>query len=263
MKVSLIWRTDDAEKLIVRMARVSNPKNADNWETGPKLLRYLLKEKHVSPFEMADMCLEIETERDISAQIIRHSSFSFQEFSTRYAKTLKAECPEIRRQDTKNRQNSFDDFDELDKQDFRRRVTRVVAQAYAEYERLLEDGVAKECARRILPLCTPTTILMKGSLRSWLFYLALRTQPSTQLEHRRVAQSALEIFHREFPIIAEAFFGTNTSSDSHSPERIFTLDEELHAQIEAEVYDASGASSKPQVNQTATRGHSPILPHPN
>ncbi len=205
-KVELIWATPDAEKLIVKMARVSNPANEDNWETGPKLLRYLLKHKHVSPFEMACMCVKIHTERDIAAQILRHSSFSFQEFSTRYQKTGAADVPRFRRQDEKNRQNSFDDIHPTHQDDFQRRTYGVFSDIFTLYESLLRDGVAKETARRILPLCTPTTMYMQGNLRSWIHYIQVRTSEDTQLEHRQVALQCLRIFKECFPTVAEAAF---------------------------------------------------------
>jgi thymidylate synthase (FAD) len=207
MKVELIHCTPDAERLIVKMARVSAPENADNWETGPKLLRYLIKHRHWSPFEMASMCIEIETERDIAAQILRHRSFSYQEFSTRYSKTAPAEIPALRRQDTKNRQNSTDDLDPELASSLMTQAAGVLVTAYRAYDRLLEAGVAKECARRILPLCTPTTLYMHGTLRSWLHYIDVRTDPGTQLEHRQIAEGCREIFRQQFPIIAEAAWG--------------------------------------------------------
>ena len=206
MRVELVHCTPDAEKLIVKIARVSNPKNENNWETGPKLLRYLLEHKHISPFEMASMCLKIETERDIAAQIIRHRSFSFSEFSTRYAQTSIAEIPQFRRQDTKNRQNSFDDLPEDDEIRFRSAAGNIIGKAYGVYEAMLAQGVAKETARRILPLCTPTTLYMHGTLRSWIHYIQLRTGNGTQLEHREIAEECRQIFSNCFPAIAEAAF---------------------------------------------------------
>lgn len=207
MGVKLIHCTPDAERLIVKMARVSAPENADNMETGPRLLRYLIKHRHWSPFEMASMCVQIETERDIAAQILRHRSFSFQEFSTRYAKTAPAEIPALRRQDTKNRQNSFDDLEFELAEKLMTKAGGAMIAAYRAYDDMLEAGVAKECARRILPLCTPTTLFMHGTLRSWLHYIDVRTDPSTQLEHRVIAEGCRDIFSREFPVIAEAAWG--------------------------------------------------------
>jgi thymidylate synthase (FAD) len=137
------------------MARVSNPANQDNWDTGPKLLGYLIKHKHWSPFELVSMCVQIETERDIAAQILRHRSFSFQELSTRYTQTGQAAPIELRRQDTKNRQNSFDDLPEDVVKRFTSQIHVLTRNLYLTYEKMLQAGVAKECARRILPLCTP------------------------------------------------------------------------------------------------------------
>ena len=206
MRVELVHCTPDAEKLIVRMARVSNPANQDNDATAPKLLRYLIRHSHWSPLEMASMCLKIDTERDIAAQIIRHRSFSFQEFSTRYAQTSIAEIPKFRRQDDKNRQNSFDDLPEDDEIRFRSAAGNVIGKAYGVYEAMLAQGVAKETARRILPLCTPTTLYMHSTLRSWIHYIQLRTGNGTQQEHREIAEECQQIFSRCFPAIAEAAF---------------------------------------------------------
>lgn len=205
-KVELVWATPDAEKLVVKMARVSNPTNEDNWETGPKLLGYLMKHNHWSPFEMVNMCVKIETERDIAAQILRHRSFSFQEFSTRYSKTQPAEMPTFRRQDRKNRQNSFDDIHPTYQQDLQIAAGRVISDAFLLYESLLERGVAKETARRVLPLCTPTTMYMQGTVRSWMHYIALRTLKDTQLEHRVIAEQCQKVFARCFPEIANVAF---------------------------------------------------------
>lgn len=206
MNVTLTHATQQAESLIVEMARVSNPDNAKNSDTAPKLLRYLIKHKHWSPFEMASMCLKIETERDIAAQIIRHKSFSYQEYSSRYAKTFPAEIINVRRQDEKNRQNSIDDFSADEKEWAAAKTAVVIANSYLVYEELLELGVAKECARRVLPLCTPTTLYMHGTLRSWIHYIDLRTEKGTQLEHRDVANKCKEIFTKKFPSIAHAAF---------------------------------------------------------
>jgi thymidylate synthase (FAD) len=209
MRVDLVHCTPDAEKLIVRMARVSNPANQDNDATAPRLLRYLIKHSHWSPLEMASMCLKIDTERDIAAQILRHRSFSFQEFSTRYAQTSIAEIPAFRRQDEKNRQNSFDDLPQDDEIRFRSAAGKVIGNAYGIYEAMLAQGVAKETARRILPLCTPTTLYMHGTLRSWIHYIQLRASNETQLEHRQIAEECRDIFRDCFPVIAEAAFKEN------------------------------------------------------
>jgi len=204
MITKLIHVTPDAERLIVKMARVSAPDNQDNWETGPKLLRYLIKHKHWSPLEMASMCVEIETERDIAAQILRHRSFSFQEYSTRYAKTFPAEMPAVRRQDAANRQNSIDDFPASAKAAWDVAIGKQLTEAYALYQKMLDSGVAKECARRVLPLCTPTTLFMHGTLRSWVHYIELRSSEGTQLEHRQIALECKNLFSKQFPIIAAA-----------------------------------------------------------
>lgn len=206
MSVELIHCTPQAEALIVKMARVSNPANADNSATAPKLLRYLIAHQHWSPFEMASLCVKVETERDIAAQILRHRSFSFQEFSTRYARTSIAEIPQFRRQDAKNRQNSLDDLPQEDQERLAREAGELITKAYGLYYALLEQGVAKETARRILPLCTPTTLYMHGTLRSWIHYIHVRTDLSTQLEHRQIADQCREIFAKQFPTIAEAAF---------------------------------------------------------
>ena len=206
MNVALVHCTPDAERLIVEMARVSNPANQGNHDTAPRLLRYLIRHQHWSPFEMASLCVKIETERDIAAQILRHRSFSFQEFSQRYAVASMPEVPAFRRQDTANRQNSTDDLDAEAVARFTSAAAQHIGKAYGLYEAMLAQGVAKETARRILPLCTPTTLYMHGTLRSWLHYIQLRCGPETQLEHRLVAQACRAIFAEQFPVIAEAAF---------------------------------------------------------
>lgn len=210
--VSLVWRTDEAERMIVRTARVSAPKNEDNMDTGPKLLRYLIKHRHWSPFEMANMCLEIHTTRTISPQILRHKSFSFQEFSQRYANTNEIGrplIPHLRAQDPKNRQNSSDDLAErLGKAklaDYYRRMNVLVEDAEHLYQEMLSDGIAKECARAILPNA-PTKMYMNGTLRSWLHYIDLRTANGTQQEHKEIAEQCKTIFKQQFPIISEAMW---------------------------------------------------------
>ena len=213
MKVKLTWITPNAEEMIVKMARVSAPKNQDNMETAPKLLRYLIKHKHWSPFEMANMCVEIHTNRSISPQILRHRSFSFQEFSQRYADTRElgsASIPHLRRQDLKNRQNSTDDLAETLGPDklasLYRRTSQLFEEAEHLYQEMVSSGVAKECARMVLPLNTPTSLYMNGTLRSWIHYLQLRCDPGTQLEHREIAEAIKRIFCKEFPVIGEAIF---------------------------------------------------------
>ena len=207
MATELIWATPNAEQLIVKMARVSNPSNENNMETAPGLLRYLIKHKHWSPFEMASMCVKINTERDISAQILRHRSFSFQEFSTRYAVVnWTTSLPELRRQDRKNRQNSFNDLSEDVINKYNGRILDLFTEIQTLYGDMVEDGIAKETARRILPLCTNTSLYMSGTLRSWIHYLQLRCDVATQLEHRLIANEVKEIFAKKFPVIAEAAF---------------------------------------------------------
>jgi thymidylate synthase (FAD) len=198
--------TPKAEEIIVELARVSNPSNAKNMDTAPQLLRYLINHKHWSPFQMAHMTVTIQTERDIAAQILRHKSFSFQEYSTRYAEAQTYTVPELRRQDFKNRQNSIDDIAEDYKQHYKQRIVDLLDLVQDLYQDMLHDGIAKECARRILPLCTKTTMHMTGDLRSWIHYIQIRTDVSTQLEHRRIAEQCKEIFCNQFPIIGEAAF---------------------------------------------------------
>jgi len=208
--VKLVWCTPNAEELIVRMARVSAPKNQDNMETAPKLLRYLLNNKHISPFEMANMCVEINTTRAISPQILRHRSFTFQEFSQRYADSNEIghlEMPHLRRQDLKNRQNSIDDFDIDQLSSYYRRIGQLFEDADHLYKEMISKGVAKECARSVLPLATPTRLYMNGNLRSWITYISLREKHGTQMEHMIIAKDIKTIFCGQFPIIAEAMGG--------------------------------------------------------
>ena len=204
MSARLLWVTPNAEKMITKMARVSAPKNQDNFDTAPKLLRYLNKHGHWSPYEMANMCVEINTTRAISAQIIRHRSFSFQEFSQRYADVSElgsAVIPHLRRQDLKNRQNSIDDFDPEEIGGFYRRISQLFEDSEHLYREMVSQGIAKECARNILPMGTQTRIYMNGTLRSWIHYLQLRCDPSTQIEHRQIAEEIKRIFWQQFPII--------------------------------------------------------------
>ena len=210
MTVQLTWTTPNAEELIVKMARVSAPKNQDNMDTAPKLLRYLIKHKHWSPFEMANMCVEIETTRAISPQILRHRSFSFQEFSQRYADVSalgSSVIPHLRRQDFKNRQNSIDDLSSDALGGYYRRIGQLFEDAEHLYREMVSAGVAKECARSVLPIATQTRMYMNGTIRSYIHYLQVRTDPSTQLEHREIAMAIKDIFCKEFPIIGEAVFG--------------------------------------------------------
>jgi len=201
--------TTDANHLIAELARVSNPANQASRETAPRLIKYLIKHEHWSPFEMANMCVEINTTRAISAQIIRHRSFSYQEFSQRYSDVGhlgSAVIPHLRRQDLKNRQNSINDLTAEEVSGFYRRISELFEESEHLYMEMVSAGVAKECARGILPLNTRTRIYMNGSIRSWIHYLQIRSGPETQLEHRQIAQEILAIFERELPDVYEAAF---------------------------------------------------------
>lgn len=205
--VELVHATPEAEHLITDMARVSAPKNQGNYDTAAKLIKYLIKHKHWSPFEMATMCVEINTTRDIAAQIIRHRSFSFQEFSQRYANIKELgtiQVPELRRQDTKNRQNSIADLDTELVIAFQARIRMLFSEAQELYDDMTEAGVAKECARKVLPMNSPSKIYMNGTLRSWIHYIDLRASAGTQKEHSEIAKAAQVIFNKQFPVIAEA-----------------------------------------------------------
>ena len=205
----LIWVTPDAEQLIGKIARVSNPKNEDNPNV-EGLLRYLIKHKHWSPFEMASMCVEIHTTRAIAPQILRHRSFSFQEFSQRYAiptDTFATVLPELRRQDTKNRQNSIDDIKPETQEYFKQRIDDHFRQGVQLYESMLHSDIAKECARAVLPLNTVTRLYMSGTIRSWLHYVDLRGDNGTQREHMSIARSIGEILDTELPTVAKAMWG--------------------------------------------------------
>jgi thymidylate synthase (FAD) len=193
---------DTAEDLISYCARVSNPENQFNTETAPRLLKYLIQHKHWSPMEMASMTVEIKTSRAIAAQILRHRSFSFQEFSQRYSSAAKIEKPVMRYQAKKNRQSS-EDIAELPSS-IKQKLSNHIQDGIILYTQLQEHGIAKECARMILPLCTETTLYMTGNIRSWVHYLELRTQQDTQLEHRVVADEIKQIFIANFPVISEA-----------------------------------------------------------
>ena len=209
---TLINCTPDAEKNIAYCARVSNPNNQDSNNISG-LLNYCIKNKHWSIFEMAFMTLEINTSRGIAAQILRHRSFTFQEFSQRYADTsyLTEEIPtfDLRSQDHKNRQNSIDDIDQEVISKWNRHIREHFAKGKALYDSMIQDGIAKECARFILPLATPTRLYMSGSIRSWIHYIELRSSNGTQKEHRNIALSCKHIFTVEFPIIAKALGWTN------------------------------------------------------
>lgn len=208
-KCKLVWITPDTEEIIAYLARVSNPAGQNNSETAPKLIRYLIKHLHWSPFEMASMCVEINTTRAISAQILRHRSMKFQEFSQRYADVGSlgsAHLPHLRRQDLKNRQNSIDDLKPELISDYYRRIGSLYEESQHLYQEMVSNGVAKECAREILPLGSPTRLYMKGDIRSFLFYVAVRSGPETQLEHREIALEIKDILRKEIPVIYEAFF---------------------------------------------------------
>ena len=202
--VQLVHSTTNGDDLLAYMARVSNP-TAKPGDPAERLIKYLIKHKHWSPFEMVNMCVEIETTRSVAAQILRHRSFSFQEFSQRYAKVTKpANLPQLRRQDTKNRQNSIDDLDTTTVQEFNVKMQSLFDLSQNLYNEMLEAGVAKECARDVLPLSTPTKLYMNGSLRSWIHYIDLRTANGTQHEHKLVAQGAKQVFQQQFPLAFEA-----------------------------------------------------------
>ena len=206
MKVTRIQSTPDAEKTMAYIARVSNPNNQDN-EKFAGLLKYCIKHQHWSVFEQSSMTLEIETTRAIAAQILRHRSFTFQEFSQRYAASTELgdiPLPQLRRQDTKNRQNSTDDLDEFVTQKLQMQMQTLFDSASALYNQMLEEGVAKECARMVLPLATPTRIYMTGSCRSWIHYINLRSAHGTQKEHMDLVENIREVFKYQFPVVSEA-----------------------------------------------------------
>ena len=205
--VKLVSITPDAEKTMAYIARVSNPSNQDN-DNFSGLLKYCIKHQHWSVFEQSSMTLEIETTRAIAAQILRHRSFTFQEFSQRYADTnliaTKIPLPALRKQDLKNRQNSTDDLDEFVKQDIEMTITAHFNHAEKLYKRMLEAGVAKECARMVLPLATPTRLYMTGSCRSWIHYINLRSAHGTQKEHMDIAHECRKVFTEQFPVVSQA-----------------------------------------------------------
>lgn len=212
MITKLISVTPDAEQTMAYIARVSNPSNQNN-EKYAGLLAYCIKHNHWSVFEQSSMTLEIETTRAIAAQILRHRSFTFQEFSQRYADSSmlanKIPLPELRRQDTKNRQNSIDDLDDFVIQNLEIQMQTLFDSSMALYQQMLERGVAKECARNVLPLCVGTRIYMTGSCRSWIHYINLRTANGTQKEHMQVAESCKQIFIEQFPTVSEALEWSN------------------------------------------------------
>ena len=207
MEVKLISVSPDSEKHMAYCARVSNPNNQDN-DNYAGLLRYCIKHQHWSIFEQAFMTLEINTTRGLAAQILRHRSFTFQEFSQRYADTnlldTNIPLPELRRQDTKNRQNSIDDIPEEQSKMLLGRIQNYFNEGLDLYNELLREGIAKECARFVLPLATPTRIYMSGSVRSWVHYIDLRSGHGTQKEHMDIANACKTIFTEQFPTVSEA-----------------------------------------------------------
>ena len=206
-KVELVSITPDAEKTIAYCARVSNPSNQEN-ENYSKLLKYCIDHGHWSIFEMANMVLEINTTRGIAAQILRHRSFSFQEFSQRYADAShlgeSIDIPDLRTQDPKNRQNSIDDLNEYKETIYKSQMRELFARSKYLYDLMVKDGVAKECARFVLPLATPTRMYMNGTVRSWIHYINLRESNGTQKEHMDVANKCKGIFTKQLPQISEA-----------------------------------------------------------
>jgi len=207
MTATLISVTPDAEKHIAYCARVSNPSNQGN-DSFEGLIKYCIKHKHWSIFEQAFLTVELSTTRAIAAQVLRHRSFTFQEFSQRYADSTvlgdKIPLPELRRQDTKNRQNSTDDLDPFLNQKLQIQMQTLFDSATALYQQMLESGVAKECARNVLPMCVPTKMYMSGSVRSWVHYIDLRSANGTQKEHMNLANECKAIFVEQFPVIASA-----------------------------------------------------------
>ena len=204
--IKLVSVTPDAEKTMAYIARVSNPSNQDN-ENYSGLLKYCIKHNHWSVFEQSTMTLEIETTRAIAAQILRHRSFTFQEFSQRYADSNllgSINLPKLRKQDKKNRQNSTDDLDPKVIQSLNMQMGTLFGSSLALYNQMLELGVAKECARMVLPLCTPTKIYMTGSCRSWIHYINLRSAHGTQKEHMDIAEACRKVFTEQFPAVSEA-----------------------------------------------------------
>jgi len=204
--VELVTATPNAEKTMAYIARVSNPKNQEN-QNFSKLIKYCINNEHWSVFEQAYMTLQIETNRGIAAQILRHRSFTFQEFSQRYADSTQLgniPVPELRRQDEKNRQNSTSDLPNDISNTFQAKIKSQFEQSIKLYEDMIEAGIAKECARFVLPIATPTRIYMTGSCRSWIHYIKLRSGHGTQKEHMSIANACKTIFCKEFPIVAKA-----------------------------------------------------------
>lgn len=209
--VKVVWATPDAEEAVAYCARVSNPNNQNVHETAPRLIKYLIKHKHWSPLEMANVCMEIETTRDIARQILRHRSFSFQEFSQRYAAVQGFELSEVRLQDTKNRQNSIEVGDSDMHHWWFQAQKRVRDDAELLYNMALAKGVAKEQARKLLPEgMTMSKMYMNGTLRSWLHYVDIRCDKATQKEHREVAEKCRDELTKLFPNVMEAFNANRT-----------------------------------------------------
>ena len=209
---SLIHITPNAEELITYMARVSNPANQSNTETSAKLIKYLIDQEHWSPMEMVNMCVEINTTRSIAAQILRHRSFSFQEFSQRYADVTtigSPVIPSLRRQDIKNRQSSIDDLDVSKKESYYRRIHQLFAESEDLYREMVSNGVAKECARDVLPMSSPSRLYMNGTVRSWLHYCDLRCGNGTQLEHQVIANQVKAILMNSLPTVSQAMWNIN------------------------------------------------------
>ena len=211
MSVRLIWITPNAEKIIAYCARVSSP-NQDNPKI-ERLLKYCIKHGHWSIYEQANMCIEINTTRAVSAQILRHRSFNYSEFSQRYSSVEQdLDIPQLRRQDLKNRQNSISDLDEEMVNELQTEIEDHFKKTKDLYRKLLDKGVAKECSRMVLPMCSPTRIYMNGSIRSWIHYLKVRCGNGTQKEHIEVANQVKDIFKEQLPIIYEAVFGGGEKS---------------------------------------------------
>ena len=208
MSVKLVWATPEGDNLIAYMARVSNPENQDNKETAPKLINYLVKNKHWSPFEMANMCVEINTTRDIARQILRHRSFSFQEFSQRYAEVQGFDYGEARLQDTKNRQNSLETDDKYLANWWLAAQHQVTETADFVYREALKRGIAKEVARKVLPEGnTLSRMYMNGTVRSWLHFISIRCDAATQKEHRLIAEQCKELLVTAYPSLKELING--------------------------------------------------------
>ena len=204
MGVRLVWATPNGEALIAEMARVSNPDNKNNTATAPKLIKYLIDNKHWSPFEMINVCMEITTTRDIARQILRHRSFSFQEFSQRYAIANTFITSEARLQDTQNRQNSLETTDVLVQDWWKQAQERLITEATTVYSLALGRGLAKEVARKVLPEgLTESTMYMNGTLRSWLHYIDIRCDAATQKEHRLITEQCRDIIKQQFPNIKD------------------------------------------------------------